>query len=90
VFSIGGFGIVMLFNVWGIIWPNNNQTIRRSTKERSSERPRQRRRAGAPNLPGLSHQFLPVGPLLFFMATSSTSYSSAAEETRSAAPPSEI
>ena len=24
----GGFGIVMLFNVWGIIWPNNKKIIR--------------------------------------------------------------
>jgi len=24
----GGFGIVMLFNVWGIIWPNNKKVIR--------------------------------------------------------------
>ncbi|MBZ5685078.1 MAG: hypothetical protein LAP86_08585 [Acidobacteriia bacterium] len=24
----GGMGIVMLFNVWGIIWPNNKKIIR--------------------------------------------------------------
>jgi uncharacterized membrane protein len=24
----GGFGIVMLFNVWGVIWPNNKKVIR--------------------------------------------------------------
>ena len=34
-FSIGGFGIVMLFNLWGILWPKN----KRSSKERSPERP---------------------------------------------------
>src|SRR5436190_596682 len=24
----GGMGIVMMFNVWGIIWPNNKKIIR--------------------------------------------------------------
>jgi uncharacterized membrane protein len=63
----GGFGIVMLFNVWGIIWPNNKKIIRGTL-------------AGTPPADGaaLARQaflasrtnfFLSV-PLLFFMATS--------------------
>ena len=63
----GGFGIVMLFNVWGIIWPNNKKVIRGTL-------------AGTPpaDAAALARQaflasrtnfFLSV-PLLFFMATS--------------------
>jgi len=63
----GGFGIVMLFNVWGIIWPNNKKIIRGTL-------------AGTPppDAPALARQaflasrtnfFLSV-PLLFYMATS--------------------
>ena len=62
----GGFGIVMLFNVWGIIWPNNKKIIRGTL-------------AGAPPanaaimarqafLASRTNFFLSV-PLLFFMAT---------------------
>jgi len=64
----GGFGIVMLFNVWGIIWPNNKKVIRGTL-------------AGTPpaDAAALARQaflasrtnfFLSV-PLLFFMAASS-------------------
>jgi len=64
----GGFGIVMLFNVWGIIWPNNKKIIRGTL-------------AGTPPadaatmarqafLASRTNFFLSV-PLLFFMATSS-------------------
>ena len=64
----GGFGIVMLFNVWGIIWPNNKKVIRGTL-------------AGTPpaDAPALARQaflasrtnfFLSV-PLLFYMAASS-------------------
>ena len=64
----GGFGIVMMFNVWGIIWPNNKKIIRGTL-------------AGAPpeNAPALARQaflasrtnfFLSV-PLLFYMAAAS-------------------
>ncbi len=64
----GGFGIVMLFNVWGIIWPNQKKIIRGTL-------------AGTPpaNAATLARQaflasrtntFLSV-PLLFFMATAS-------------------
>jgi len=64
----GGFGIIMLFNVWGIIWPNQKKIIRGTL-------------AGTPpaNAAVLARQaflasrtntFLSV-PLLFFMATAS-------------------
>ena len=64
----GGFGIVMLFNVWGIIWPNNKKIIKGAL-------------AGTPPADGaaLARQvflasrtnfFLSV-PLLFYMAASS-------------------
>ena len=64
----GGMGILMLFNVWGIIWPNNKKIIRGTL-------------AGTPpaNAPALARQaflasrtnfFLSV-PLLFYMAASS-------------------
>jgi uncharacterized membrane protein len=64
----GGFGFIMLFNVWGIIWPNNKKIIRGTL-------------AGAPpaNAAVLARQaflasrtnfFLSV-PMLFFMAASS-------------------
>ncbi len=64
----GGMGVVMLFNVWGIIWPNNKKIIRGTL-------------AGTPpeNAPILARQaflasrtnfFLSV-PLLFYMAASS-------------------
>jgi uncharacterized membrane protein len=64
----GGFGFIMLFNVWGVIWPNNKKIIRGTL-------------AGTPpaNAAVLARQaflasrtnfFLSV-PLLFFMAASS-------------------
>ena len=64
----GGMGIIMLFNVWGIIWPNQKKIIRGTL-------------AGTPpaNAAALARQaflasrtnfFLSV-PLLFFMAASS-------------------
>ena len=64
----GGMGIIMLFNVWGIIWRNNKKIIQGTL-------------AGTPpaNGPTLARQaflasrtntFLSV-PLLFFMATAS-------------------
>jgi uncharacterized membrane protein len=64
----GGFGIIMLFNVWGIIWPNQKKIIQGTL-------------AGTPpaNAAVLARQaflasrtnaFLSV-PLLFFMAASS-------------------
>jgi uncharacterized membrane protein len=64
----GGMGIVMLFNVWGIIWPNNKKIIRGTL-------------AGTPPanaaimarqafLASRTNFFLSV-PLLFYMAASS-------------------
>lgn len=64
----GGLGIVMLFNVWGIIWPNNKKIIRGTL-------------AGTPpdNAAALARQaflasrtnfFLSV-PMLFYMAAAS-------------------
>ncbi len=64
----GGLGFIMLFNVWGIIWPNNKKIIRGTL-------------AGTPpaNAAALARQaflasrtnfFLSV-PLLFYMAISS-------------------
>jgi len=64
----GGMGIVMLFNVWGIIWPNNKKIIRGTL-------------AGTPpaNAAAMARQaflasrtnfFLSV-PLLFYMAAAS-------------------
>jgi uncharacterized membrane protein len=63
----GGFGFIMLFNVWGIIWPNQKKIIKGTL-------------AGSPpaNAAALAREaflasrtnfFLSV-PLLFFMATS--------------------
>jgi uncharacterized membrane protein len=41
----GGFGFIMLFNVWGVIWNSA----------------RRRCRIVSPGLPGFTHEFLPVG-----------------------------
>ncbi len=63
----GGFGIVMLFNVWGIIWPNNKKIIRGTLAgtppANAAVMARQAFLASRTNF------FLSV-PLLFFMATS--------------------
>jgi uncharacterized membrane protein len=64
----GGFGFIMLFNVWGIIWPNNKKVIQGTL-------------AGSPPanaailarqafLASRSNAFLSV-PMIFFMAASS-------------------
>jgi uncharacterized membrane protein len=64
----GGFGFIMLFNVWGIIWPNNKKVIQGTL-------------AGTPPanaailarqafLASRTNTFLSV-PMLFFMAASS-------------------
>jgi uncharacterized membrane protein len=64
----GGMGIVMLFNVWGIIWPSNKKIIRGvlagTPREDAPALARQAFLASRTNF------FLSV-PLLFFMATSS-------------------
>lgn len=64
----GGLGIVMMFNVWGIIWPNNKKIIRGTLAGTAPE-----------NAPALARQaflasrtnfFLSV-PMLFYMAAAS-------------------
>lgn len=64
----GGFGIVMLFNVWGIIWPNNkkiiNGTLAGTPPPDAAALGRQAFLASRTNF------FLSV-PLLFYMAVSS-------------------
>src|SRR4029077_10828185 len=64
----GGFGIVMLFNVWGIIWPNQKKiikgTLAGTPPANAAIMARQAFLASRTNL------FLSV-PLLFFMAASS-------------------
>jgi len=63
----GGFGIIMLFNVWGIIWPNQkkiiNGTLAGTPPANAAVLARQAFLASRTNF------FLSV-PLLFFMATS--------------------
>jgi uncharacterized membrane protein len=64
----GGLGIVMLFNVWGVIWPNNKKIIRGTLAGtppvNAAVMARQAFLASRTNL------FLSV-PLIFFMAASS-------------------
>jgi len=64
----GGMGTVMLFNVWGIIWPNNKKVIRGvlagTPREDAAALARQAFLASRTNF------FLSV-PLLFYMAASS-------------------
>ena len=64
----GGMGIVMLFNVWGIIWPNNKKIIRGALagtpREDAAALARQAFLASRTNF------FLSV-PLLFYMAAAS-------------------
>jgi uncharacterized membrane protein len=64
----GGFGWVMLFNVWGIIWPNNkkviNGTLAGTPPANAAVLARQAFLASRTNF------FLSV-PLLFYMAASS-------------------
>lgn len=64
----GGMGIVMLFNVWGVIWPNNKKIIRGvlagTPRDDAATLARQAFLASRTNF------FLSV-PLLFYMAASS-------------------
>jgi uncharacterized membrane protein len=64
----GGMGIVMLFNVWGVIWPNNKKIIRGAL----AGTPRSDAAALARQafLASRTNFFLSV-PLLFYMAASS-------------------
>ena len=64
----GGFGIIMLFNVWGIIWPNNKKvitgTLAGSPPANAATLARQAFLASRTNA------FLSI-PMLFFMASAS-------------------
>src|SRR5579864_3642603 len=64
----GGMGIVMLFNVWGIIWPNNKKIIRGALA--GTPRPDAAALARQAFLASRTNFFLSV-PLLFYMAASS-------------------
>ncbi len=64
----GGMGVVMLFNVWGIIWPNNKKIIRAvlagTPREDAAALTREAFLASRTNF------FLSV-PLIFYMAAAS-------------------
>lgn len=64
----GGFGIIMLFNVWGIIWPNQKKIIRGTLA--GTPPPNGATLARQAFLASRTNMFLSV-PLLFFMATAS-------------------
>ena len=63
----GGFGWVMLFNVWGIIWPNNKKIIKGTLAGTPPANAAALAREAF--LASRTNMFLSV-PLLFFMATS--------------------
>jgi uncharacterized membrane protein len=63
----GGMGIVMLFNVWGIIWPSNKKIIRGVLA--GTPRPDAATLARQAFLASRTNFFLSV-PLLFYMAVS--------------------
>jgi len=63
----GGFGIVMLFNVWGIIWRNNKKVIQGTLA--GSPPPNAAALARQAFLASRTNFFLSV-PMLFFMVTS--------------------
>ncbi len=64
----GGMGILMLFNVWGVIWPNNKKIIRATLAGTPREdAPKLARQAF---LASRTNFFLSV-PLLFYMAAAS-------------------
>ena len=63
----GGFGIIMLFNVWGIIWPNQKKIIQGTLA--GTPPPNGATLARQAFLASRTNTFLSV-PLLFFMATS--------------------
>jgi uncharacterized membrane protein len=63
----GGFGVIMLFNVWGIIWPNNKKIIRGTLAGTPPANAAKLAREAF--LASRTNFFLSV-PLLFFMAAS--------------------
>ena len=64
----GGLGIVMLFNVWGIIWPNNKKIIRGTLAGTPPANAAVMARRAF--LASRTNFFLSV-PMIFFMAASS-------------------
>ncbi len=64
----GGMGIVMLFNVWGVIWPNNKKIIKGAIA--GTPHPEAAALARQAFLASRTNFFLSV-PLLFYMAASS-------------------
>ena len=64
----GGFGFIMLFNVWGIIWPNNKKVIQGTLV--GSPPANAAILARQAFLASRTNAFLSV-PMLFFMAASS-------------------
>jgi uncharacterized membrane protein len=64
----GGFGIIMLFNVWGIIWPANKKIIRGTLAGTPPENAAALARAAF--LASRTNFILSV-PMLFYMAASS-------------------
>jgi uncharacterized membrane protein len=64
----GGMGIVMLFNVWGIIWPNNKKVIRGTL---AGTPPADAAALGRQTFLASRTNFFLSVPLLFYMAVSS-------------------
>jgi uncharacterized membrane protein len=64
----GGMGILMMFNVWGIIWPNNKKIIRGTLAGKPPENAAVLARQAF--LASRTNFFLSV-PLLFYMAAAS-------------------
>ena len=64
----GGMGIVMLFNVWGIIWPNNKRIIRGTLAGTAPANAAALAREAF--LASRTNFFLSV-PMLFYMAAAS-------------------
>ena len=62
----GAFGLVMLLNVWGIIWPNNNRILAATAGTGPAAPPELARQAF---IASRTNTWLSL-PMLFFMATS--------------------
>ena len=59
----GAYGVMMLLNVWGIIWPNNKRFWR---QRRAMARPRLRNRLDEAFIASRTNAWLSL-PLLLFM-----------------------
>ena len=64
--GVGGFGFVMLFNVWGIIWPNNKRILAATAGTGPAAPPELARQAF---IASRTNTWLSL-PMLFFMGTS--------------------